>query len=80
MNADGPVDRKRPKLSQVSGRLILKLLLRTASNVSELSKTLSEEIAKINGRMNEFAEQLCHKPYDPKWDGLYDPTSDGDCK
>ncbi len=72
--------REQPKRTQVSGSPILKLLLRTASNVSELSKTLSEEIAKINGRMNKFAEQLCHKPYDPTRDELYDPASDGDCK
>ncbi len=64
--------KERPKLAQVSGGLILKLLSRTASNVSELSKTLCEEIAKVNGKMDKFAEQLYHK--------LYDPMFDGDCK
>ncbi len=72
--------KEQPKRTQVSGGLILKLLLRTASNVSEFGETLSEEIAKVNGRMDKFAEQLCHKPYDPTWDGLYDPAFAGDCK
>ena len=78
--------KKHPKLAQVSGGLILKLLSRTTSNVSSISKNitgvsdelkrLSEafcaEMGKVNSKMDKFAEQLYHK--------LYDPMFDGDCK
>ncbi len=60
--------KKQPKLAQVSGGLILKLLSRTTSNVSnigkdvmymkKLSETLCEEIAKINDKMDKLAKTL----------------------
>ncbi len=76
----------QPKLTRVSGGLILKLLSRTTSNVIGISKNvtgvsdelkrLSEgfrtEMIKVNSKMDKFAEQLYHK--------LYDPMFDGDCK
>ncbi len=81
------VDKKRPRLSQnqING-LVLKLLSRTTSNVTSVSKNitgvsyelkgLSEafctEMIKVNSKMDKLAEQLYHK--------LYDPLFDGDCK
>ncbi len=60
--------KEQPKLAQVSGGLILKLLSRTASNVSnigkdvmymkKLSETLCEEIAKVNGKMDGLVKTL----------------------
>ncbi len=60
--------KKHPKLAQVSGGLILKLLSRTTSNVSNISKdvtymkklseTLCEEIAKVNGKMDKLVKTL----------------------
>ncbi len=80
-------DKKRPRLSQnqING-LVLKLLSRTTSNVTSVSKNitgvsaelkgLSEafhtEMIKVNSKMDKFGEQLYHK--------LYDPMFDGDCK
>ena len=80
-------DKKRPRLTQnqING-LVLKLLSRTTSNVTSVSKNvtgvsdelkgLSEafhtEMIKVNSKMDKFAEQLYHK--------LYDPMFDGDCK
>ena len=80
-------DKKRPRLSQnqING-LVLKLLSRTTSNVTSVSKNitgvsdelkgLSEafctEMIKVNSKMDKLAEQLYHK--------LYDPLFDGDCK
>ncbi len=80
-------DKKRPRLSQnqING-LVLKLLSRTTSNVTSVSKNitgvsdelkgLSEafhtEMIKVNSKMDKLAEQLYHK--------LYDPMFDGDCK
>ncbi len=81
------VDKKRPRLSQnqING-LVLKLLSRTTSNVTSVSKNitgvsdelkrLSEafctEMIKINSKMDKLAETLNHK--------LYDPLFDDDCK
>ncbi len=80
-------DKKRPRLSQnqING-LVLKLLSRTTSTVTNVSKNvtgvsdelkrLSEafctEMIKINSKMDKFAETLNHK--------LYDPLFDDDCK
>ncbi len=60
--------KKQPKLAQVSGGLILKLLSRTTSNVSnigkdatymkKLSETLCEEIAKVNSKMDKLVKTL----------------------
>ena len=87
VSENGSVDKKRPRLTQnqING-LVLKLLSRTASNVTSVSKNvtgvsdevkrLSEafhtEMTKVNSKMDKFAEQLYHK--------LYDPLFDGDCK
>ncbi len=71
--------------NQVNG-LVLRLLSRTTSNVTSISKSvtgvsdelkgLSEafrsEMINVNNKMDKLAEQLYHK--------LYDPMFDGDCK
>ena len=71
--------------NQVKG-LVLKLLSRTASNVTSISKSVtgvsdelkrlsegfSAEMINVNSKMDKLAEQLYHK--------LYDPMFDGDCK
>ncbi len=80
-------DKKRPRLSQnqING-LVLKLLSRTTSNVTNVSKNitgvsgelerLSEafctEMIKVNSKMDKLTETLNHK--------LYDPLFDDDCK
>ncbi len=87
VSENGSVDKKRPRLSQnqING-LVLKLLSRTTSNTSSVSKnitgvgdelkrlseTFRAEMIKVNSKMDKFAEQLYHK--------LYDPLFDGDCK
>ncbi len=77
---------RQPKLAQVSCGLILKLLSRTTSNVTSISKNVtgvsdelkrlsegfSAEMINVNTKMDKLAEQLYHK--------LYDPMFDGDCK
>ncbi len=86
-NSENPDNKQQVKLSQnqVNG-LVLKLLSRTTSNVTSVSKSvtgvsdelkrLSEafhsEMINVNSKMDKFAEQLYHK--------LYDPMFDGDCK
>ncbi len=71
--------------NQVNG-LVLRLLTRTMSNVTGVSKSvtgvsdklknLSEafcgQMINVNSKMDKLAEQLYHK--------LYDPMFDGDCK
>ena len=67
-------------------RLLLKLLARTALNVTGVCKSVTsvsdelrvlseafcDEMTNINSKMDKLAEQLYHK--------LYDPMFDGDCK
>ena len=80
-------NRQQVKLNQnqVNG-LVLRLLTRTMSNVTGVSKSvtgvsdelksLSEafcgQMINVNSKMDKLAEQLYHK--------LYDPMFDGDCK
>ena len=86
-NSENPDNNQQVKLSQsqVNG-LVLKLLSRTTSNVTSISKNVtgvsdelkrlsegfSAEMINVNSKMDKFAEQLYHK--------LYDPMFDGDCK
>ena len=80
-------NKRQVKLSQNQvNSLVLRLLTRTASNVTGVSKSvtgvsdelksLSEafrsEMINVNSKMDKLAEQLYHK--------LYDPMFDGDCK
>ena len=86
-NSENPDNRQQVKLSQNQANgLVLKLLSRTASNVTSISKSVtgvsnelkrlsesfSAEMINVNSKMDKFAEQLYHK--------LYDPMFDGDCK
>ena len=60
--------KRQPKLGQINGGLVLKLLSRATSNVSNVSKdityikklneTFCEEIAKINSKMDKLTETL----------------------
>ena len=85
--SDTKVDKKRVRLSQnqING-LVLKLLSRTTSNVTNVSKDITDvsgkvkrlneafctEMVKVNSKMDKLAETLNHK--------LYDPLFDDDCK
>ncbi len=85
--SDTKVGKKRVRLgqNQING-LVLKLLSRTTSNVTNVSKDITDvsgkverlneafctEMVKVNSKMDKLAETLNHK--------LYDPLFDDDCK